>query len=288
MANTQGKDENGFDAMNSDTRSAIAPSPLLELRQVSVVRGGRRVLDGLTLRIEAGEHVAILGPNGSGKSTLIKLLTRELYPLYDGVGWMRLYGRESWNVSELRRMLGIVSNETAPFGERVVTGREAVLSGFFSSVGLGRYHKVTEAMESTTAELLVRLDVAHLAERPLDEMSSGEARRVMIARALVHQPRALLLDEPSNSLDVFAQIELRRTMSRLTQKTLDEPGIALLLVTHHLPDIVPEIERVILLRGGHIVGDGPKAEMLTEERLSTLFGCAVRVRVEDGHWHLVS
>lgn len=270
----------------------------MELSGITVVRNGRAVLHGINLRIEAGEHVAILGPNGSGKSTLIKLLTRELYPRYDGRSSMRVFGKEtwgeeSWRVSDLRSLLGIVDSNIEPYCARAVTGGEAVLSGFFGSVGLGFHHNVTESMRNRSAELLAWLGIEHLAERPLGEMSSGEARRVMIARALVHAPRALVFDEPSNSLDVFAQIELRRTMSKLAggphpPAVGERGGIALLLITHHLPDIVPEIERVILLREGRIVGDGPKAQMLTAERLTPLFGCPVRITMEEGHYHLVS
>jgi iron complex transport system ATP-binding protein len=262
--------------------SSLTP-PLIELRNVSVVRSGRTVLHGLNLSVADGEHVAIMGPNGSGKSTLIKTITRELYPLFDAASSMRLFGQQTWNVRELRSMLGIVTNDIDPFYGRVITGEEAVLSGFFSSVGLGRYHEVTAAMREKSAEVLERLEIPHLADRPIAEMSSGEVRRVMIARALVHEPRALLLDEPSNSLDVFAQVELRRTMSKLAQS-----GIALLLITHHLPDVVPEIERVIFMREGRIVGDGPKAELLTAEWLGRLFGCPVQVTRQDGYYHLVS
>jgi iron complex transport system ATP-binding protein len=260
-----------------------AAPPLIELNNVSVVRSGREVLHMLSLRIEAGEHVAIMGPNGSGKSTLIKTFTRELYPRYDGISSMKLFGQASWNVSELRTMLGIVSNDIAPFYERAVSGRDAVLSGFFSSVGLGSYHKVTAAMQEKAEEVMAWLEIGHLAERVVGEMSSGEARRVMIARALVHDPKALLFDEPSNSLDVFAQLELRNTMSKLAQS-----GVALLLITHHLPDVVPEIERVIFMRGGRIVGDGAKPELLTTAGLSSLFGCPVQVTRQDGYYHLVS
>jgi iron complex transport system ATP-binding protein len=138
-------------------------------------------------------------------------------------------------------------------------------------------------MYEKTAELLHLLEVSHLADRVIAEMSSGEVRRVMIARSLVHDPKALLFDEPSNSLDVFAQIELRRIMSKLAQS-----GIALLLITHHLPDVVPEIERVIFMRDGRIVGDGAKSELLTAERLGSLFGCPVQVTQQDGHYHLLS
>jgi iron complex transport system ATP-binding protein len=257
--------------------------PLIELCNVSVVRSGRVVLHDVNLRIETGEHVAIMGPNGSGKSTLIKTITRELYPLYDKSSSIKLFGQETWNVSELRSMLGIVTNDIAAFYSRPITGRDAVLSGFFSSVGMARHHTIKPGMCEKTEELLALLEVGHLAEREIGEMSSGEVRRVMIARALVHDPKALLFDEPSNSLDVFAQIELRHTMSTLAQS-----GIALLLVTHHLPDVVPEIERVIFMRDGRIVGDGPKPELLTTDWMNSLFGCPVQVTNNGGYYHLVS
>jgi iron complex transport system ATP-binding protein len=257
--------------------------PLIELLNVSLVRSGRTVLHELNLRIADGEHVAIMGPNGSGKSTLIKTITRELYPLYDRNSSMRLFGQETWNVRELRSMMGIVSNDFELFLDRPITGGEAVLSGFFGSVGLAWHLEVTAAMEDKTAELLEWLEIEHLADRVMGEMSSGEVRRVMIARALVQAPRALLLDEPSNSLDVSAQVELRHTMSKLAQS-----GIALLLITHHLPDVVPEIERVIFMREGRIFGDGPKAEMLTTDWLERLFGCPVQVMQQDGYYHMVS
>lgn len=258
-------------------------SPLIELRNVSVVRGGRVVLHQLNLRIAAGEHVAIMGPNGSGKSTLIKTITRELYPLYDRDSSISLFGQTTWNVAELRAMLGIVTNDLDTFVARPITGHDAVLSGFFGSVGLSRHQQIQPGMDEKSDELLARLEVAHLADRLVGEMSSGEARRVMIARALVHEPKALLFDEPSNSLDVSAQIELRHTMSKLAQS-----GITLLLITHHLPDVVPEIERVIFMREGRIVGDGGKPELLTAAALGSLFGCPVQVTRQDGYYHLFS
>ena len=263
-------------------RDPAAP-PIIEMRQVSVARGAQPVLHQLNLRIEAGEHVAIMGPNGSGKSTLIKTITREIYPMQQDGSYMSLFGRESWDVSELRSLLGIVTNELAPFHSRPITGRDAVLSGFFSSIGLWRHQKIQPEMREKTRELMAWLEISHISDRIVNEMSSGELRRVMIARALVRDARALLLDEPSNSLDVSAQIELRQTLSKLAQS-----GIALLMITHHLPDVIPDIERVIFLRDGRIVGDGPKSKMLTPAGLSKLFGCAIKVIKQDGYYHLVS
>lgn len=264
---------------------SAAPA-LLAFRNVSVMLGAKRVLQDITLDIGAGEHVAILGPNGCGKSTLIKTITRECYPLATPGSSLSILGRETWNVFELRPLLGIVSNDlmrrsTHKITGREITGREMVLSGFFSSIGIQPYHEVTAAMIEKTGQVLELLEAPHLADREMSEMSSGEAHRLMIGRALVHDPLALLLDEPSNSLDFRAALELRDILRKLAQS-----GTGILMVTHHLPDILPEIDRVILLRAGRIFADGPKAELLTTERLSGLFGLRVEVARRDGYYHL--
>jgi iron complex transport system ATP-binding protein len=243
------------------------------------MRGEQVVLKNMSLRIEVGEHVAILGPNGCGKSTLVRTLTREFYPLWREDSHVRLFGREKWNVFELWSLLGIVSNHF-PIPSRTVTARELVIGAFFSSVGLWPIHEVTSEMQGKADAALAQLEATHLANRDFDELSSGEARRVLIARALVHSPKALLLDEPSTSLDLAAQHELRETMRRLAQS-----GIAILLVTHHLSDIIPEIDRVVMMKGGQIVADGPRAELLTKGPIEHLFGVPVDLGERDGYMH---
>jgi iron complex transport system ATP-binding protein len=255
--------------------------PLIDLRNVTVMRGANIGLRDLSLTIGAGEHVAILGPNGCGKSTLIKTITRECYPLARAGSSVEILGQSLWNVADLRKMLGIVSNDLMTQCTREITGFEIVLSGFFSSIGIWPNHHVTGAMRAKSAEVLDLLEAPHLGEKPVEEMSSGEARRMLIGRALVHDPRALLLDEPSTSLDLFAQHELREMVRRLAQS-----GIGILLVTHHLSDIIPEIDRVILMREGAVVGDGPKSKLLTAESLKTLFGVDVELAERDGYYHL--
>jgi iron complex transport system ATP-binding protein len=266
--------------------------PLLDYQNVSIFRGDTLALDRLTLQIGVGEHVAILGPNGCGKSTLIKTFTRECYPaLQDAPSTLRILGQESWDVTELRGMLGIVTNDmvdecargqSSDFAEipRRVRARDTVLSGFFSSIGVWAHHHVTPEMAAKADELLQRLEVAHLADRFLDEMSSGEVRRVVIARALVHDPTSLVLDEPTNSLDLRAMHDLRNAV-----RTIAQSGLSVILVTHHLPDIIPEIDRVILLKKGRIVTDGPKAAVLTSAALTDLFGIPVEVVHRDGYYH---
>jgi iron complex transport system ATP-binding protein len=245
------------------------------------MRGENVALHNLSLRIGAGEHVAILGPNGCGKSTLIKTITRDCYPLANPESSVKIMGEAIWNVFDLRSLLGIVSNDLMQQCTREITGYDIVLSGFFSSIGIWPNHHVTEAMRGRADEVLALLEAPHLAGKPVDEMSSGEARRMLIGRALVHNPRALLLDEPSTSLDLFAQHELRETVRRLAQS-----GMGILLVTHHLADIIPEIDRVIFMRAGRVVGDGPKQVMLTAASLKGLFGVDVELAQRDGYYHL--
>jgi iron complex transport system ATP-binding protein len=257
------------------------PQPLLSLSQVTVMRGDRTALYGINLEIARGEHVCILGPNGCGKSTLIKAITRECYPLAREGSRISILGRERWDIFELRSLLGIVSPDLLASFTTDATGRDVVLSGFFSSTRIFPHHHPDPRHLARADEAMARLGIARLADRPVAEMSSGEAKRTLIARALVHQPRTLLFDEPSNALDIGAQLQLRGTMRELAQS-----GLGILLVTHHVSEIIPEIERVVLLREGRILADGPKSSVLTEEHLANLFGVAVRLGKHDGYFHL--
>jgi iron complex transport system ATP-binding protein len=256
--------------------------PLIEYQNITVCRGETVALDSITLSIGVGEHVAILGPNGCGKSTLIKTMTRECYPRLDGPGsWMRILGQDTWNVFDLRAMLGIVSNDLMQSCTREYSGREIVLSGFFSSIGIWPNHHVTPHMEQRTDELLRQLEVEHLADRNTDEMSSGEARRILIARALVHEPKALVLDEPTTSLDFHATHELREILRKIAKS-----GTSIVLVTHHLPDIIPEIDRIILMKQGRVLRDGSKAEILTSASLSEGFATEAEVVEKNGYYQV--
>ena len=250
--------------------------------------GGARVLDGLTLTISAGEHTAILGANGAGKSTFMKLLTLQQYPLpaANGTPPIRVFGRERWAVFELRAQLGIVS---ADLHDRFVhgnsngtiTGVDAVLSGFFASQGVFAHQRVTGAMRRQAVDALESIGVGHLAAATLDTMSTGEARRVLIARALVHKPVALVLDEPTRGLDLVAQHAFMEQLRGVAQR-----GTTILLVTHHVHEIIPEIERVILLRRGRIACDGLKSAVLTAAQLGDVFEAPLVVDEAGGYYHV--
>jgi iron complex transport system ATP-binding protein len=258
----------------------LGGADFLDLRQVSVARGDRVVLHNINLKIRAGEHVAILGPNGCGKSTFILTSTCQLYPMVRPGMRVRIFGRDRWDLTQLRQHFGVVGTDMPGERTAVTTGLDAVIAGFFSASSLWPNLHVTAGMRERAREALDRMDALPLANQMVGAMSAGQKRRILIARALVHRPRQLLLDEPSNALDLAAQHSLREALRKLAQE-----GTGLVLVTHALGDILPEIKRVILMRNGRIVGDGPREELLTEPRLSELFNTPVRIGREEGWLH---
>ncbi|MCM3880983.1 MAG: ATP-binding cassette domain-containing protein [Vicinamibacterales bacterium] len=262
--------------------------PVLQLTNATVKKDDTVVLHHLSMTIEEGQHTVILGPNGAGKSILVRLLTHEErpLPLDNGTAPVRVFGDDNWNVWELRSQLGIVSADlhqrfVSGNSEGRITGEMAVISGFVASQGILRYSTITTEMRQRAAEALEKMGVSHLAKRWLNEMSSGEARRVLIARALVTSPRALVLDEPTSNLDVVAR---HNFLERVRQIARD--GTTLILITHHVEEVIPEIARVIFIKSGRVAGAGSKAEMMTPAKLGELFEGPVMVEQSGGYFHV--
>ncbi len=258
----------------------IKRPPLLEFKNVTVVRGRNKILDSLSLTIRAGENVAILGPNGAGKSSFIRTITREYYPLPRKNDFsFRIWGRDRWDIFDLRFLLGIVSSDLQSAFALKMSGMEVVLSGFFSSIGLYG-HRVTRRMKSKVEKILKFLEIYDLRDRYMNEMSSGEARRFLIARALIHNPKALILDEPTIALDLHAQYKFRKILRKISRS-----GTGIILITQNIQDIIPQIRRVILMRKGRFYKDGPKATILTSRNIGELFKVPVLIKKEKGHYY---
>ena len=266
--------------MSRESGKADRP-PLIEIRDATVWRGTTRVFDKLSLTIEQGACVAILGPNGSGKTTLLKLVNRELYPVADDDGSVRILGRSRWNVWDLRRHIGLVSPDLQHGFLPRSSVLESILSGFFASIGVhAQLWDDVEAEQVERAEAVMQqLGLADLRDRAFETLSTGQQRRCLLGRALVHDPDTLVLDEPTAGLDMAAGFQYLAQIRALARK-----GRNLVLVTHHLDEIPPEVSRVVLLKAGAIVADGSKESVLTSERLSDVYETAIRVSEVDGHY----
>ena len=259
----------------------MTDAPLLDIRHATIWRGDTRVYHDFSLTIEQREHVAILGPNGCGKTTLLKLINRELYPVAADGSVVRILGRTHWNVWELRSRIGIVSHDLQARYREATTALNVVVSGFLSSVGIHGLlrSRVTEAQRATARRIMGELGIDALAGTPFGRMSTGQQRRCLLARALVHDPDTLVLDEPTAALDLTASFDYLARVRQLAAR-----GKTIVLVTHLLNEIPPEIERVILIRAGKIVADGRKDRVLTVENLERTYDTPERLARVDNYW----
>ncbi|MHB8637021.1 MAG: threonine ammonia-lyase, biosynthetic [Fimbriimonadaceae bacterium] len=239
--------------------------PLVELKDVSVYRDGKAILDHVSLSVGHGEHIAVVGPNGAGKTTLVKLMTRELHP-HAGRGVVRIDGEGKSPVREVRVALAAVSPDQDSWVLGDPSAKELVLSGFFGTFGVTFGHLVGPD-EAIRADLVMAMmEIQHLSDRPISTLSTGERKRAWIARALAPEPKALVLDEPTSNLDTKIVGEFRWLMRRIA-----ESGVTLILVTHRFDEIIPEIKRVILLRKGRVFDDGPRESVMSQPNIDALF-----------------
>ncbi len=255
--------------------------PLIDIHNATIWRGTTCVFRKLELQIAQHERVAILGPNGSGKTTLLKTINRELYPVASDDSWVRILGRDRCNVWDLRNHIGVVSHDLQQRYKPTTTALEVVVSGFYSSIGVhgNLAHRISASQLNSATDTLRELGIEELCDTPLNSMSTGQQRRCLLGRALVHQPDTLILDEPTAGLDFAASFDYLDRICRLARS-----GHNILLVTHHLNEIPPEVDRVVALKDGCVVADGPKDTILTNELLSSLYETKIRVAQVDGYF----
>lgn len=256
--------------------------PLVEISNATVFRGTTRVFESFNLTLNQGQNTAILGPNGCGKTTLLKLLTRELYPVVQPGARVRILGKDRVNVWALRAQLGIISSDLQQNYAAYVRAIEVVVSGFFASIGIWRHHQLDEDKVARSRAILSEIGITDIANRPFGTLSTGQQRRVLLARALVTEPANLVLDEPTGGLDLTATFRYLDTLRQLIRT-----GRTIVLVTHHIHELPPEIERVVLLKAGQVFADGPKTKILTTQNLSTLFDSPIRLIEENGWYQAV-
>lgn len=254
-----------------DTRTP----PFFELHNAVVQRAGAPILSIESFELAEGEHLALLGPNGSGKSTFVKLITREVLPLHRDEPPVRFRGRDRATLAEVKQSLGVVSSSMQDQVAVHLPSVDVVAGGLFGTLGVP-----VRADDAAVDDARVRalgamelLGVDDLASRDIMTLSTGQARRVLIARALVHDPDALVFDEPCTGLDPEGMYYVRSSM-----RTLAQAGKSIVLVTHYPEDIIPEIKRVVLLKDGLVHADATKESLMNDQVMSDLFDVPLRVQ----------
>jgi iron complex transport system ATP-binding protein len=249
---------------------------------VDLIRDGQLLLRQVSVTIRTGEHWALLGANGAGKSTLLQIMATHAYPTRGHVDILgQRLGRV--NVFTLRPQIGHVSPHHRVDAHRTV--REVVLTGITGTIQLVPLRETTAAELSRAAALTELTGLAHRADARWEVLSQGERSRALIARALMAQPRLLLLDEPAAGLDVAGREQLIASVDELRQR---EPDLATVLVTHHLEELPATTTHALLLRRGEILAAGPADDVLTDELASACFDHPVMINRRAGRWAAVS
>ena len=254
--------------------------PVLEVSRLSIRRGKTHILRGLNWRVRPGEHWTILGANGSGKTSLLSALSGYFMPTDGEITVLgQRFGETDWR--ELRKHIGLVSSsvrqmmaDDEPALETVISGRKAMIDF---------WGRVTRADRARGMRLLRQVECAHLAERPWLVLSQGERQRVLIGRALMGNPRLLILDEPCAGLDPAAREHFLQFLERLGQK---HNAPTLVLVTHHVEEIMPVFSHVLILKAGRVLAAGRKKGTLKAAVLSEAFGAPIRLTKKSGRYQL--
>jgi len=251
--------------------AAAGAADWIRLEDVSLVRSGKIILDRINWTVSPGGHWALLGANGSGKTTLLQLLAGYLWPTH---GRITVLGRRfgQTDLRELRKSIGWVGSflqVQVPFNQRPL---DFIVSGKFASIGI--FETPAEADYRLARDLVERLNCGEVLERPYGVLSQGEKQRLLIARALIAQPRLLILDEPSAGLDLLAREQLLQTLEELGRAAA---APTLIFVTHHLDEIMPVFSHVLVLKAGRILAAGAKDQVLEPNLMSAAFGVPLEV-----------
>ena len=265
-------------ATSSSRSRQSAVAPVLAISQLRIERSGTVILDGVNWRVEPGQHWVILGGNGSGKTSLLSALTGYLMPTAGDISLLgETYGGFDWR--ELRKRIGIVSSSVRQMMGDDEPAIETVASGKYAMIDF--WGKITRRERAQALKLLNQVECGHLAERPWRVLSQGERQRVLIGRALMARPRLLILDEPCAGLDPAAREQFLQFIQRLGH---DQNAPTLVLVTHHVEEIMPVFSHVLTLKAGRVLASGEKTGILTTKHLSETFGARVTLRRKDGRY----
>ena len=256
---------------------------IIEFENIDVGYDEKVVLKDINLKIKSGEHFAILGANGSGKSTLMKLIQSQIHPRQTKNFKKEIFGKSRYSIFELKKELGVITNDLHNYFEKeagYLNGFEVVLSGYYSSIGIFTHQDFTKEQIKKALEVMDFLEIIDLKDKKVSSMSTGQLRKCIVARALIHDPKAFVLDEPTVGLDIKAQINFIKLLQKISLKS------TIILVTHHLEEIFPEIKNVALIYNNTIFKIGKKEDILNSENLSTIFDIKIEVKQKNKRYYI--
>lgn len=259
------------------------PKNIIEFKNIHVGYDSTLVLKNINITIKKGEHWAILGANGSGKSTFMKLIQSEIHPRQDFPFTKKILDQKHSSIFELKKKLGIITNDLHNYfytHGSFLSAYEVVLSGFYSSIGVFKHQDFTDLQYKKVDETLKYLEITHLKEKKVKTMSTGELRKCIIARALIHDPVAFVLDEPTVGLDIKAQVDFMKMLKKLSNTS------SIILVTHHLEEIFDRITNVALIAENTIFKSGKKEEILMSENLSKTFDIELEIGEKNSRYFI--
>jgi len=258
---------------------------ILNFENVHVSYDITPILEKINLEIKQGEHWTILGSNGSGKSTLIKLISNDLYPNMKYPHKKEIFGKSRWSIFDLKKNLGIITNDLHNYfgmNGKFLTAYEVILSGYFSTIGVFTHQDFTKEQHEKALEVLEYLEISHMKEKKVHQMSTGQLRRCIIGRALIHEPKAFILDEPTVGLDIKTQDSFIKLIRKLSKKA------SIILVTHHIEEIFPEVSHIALVYNKTIFKQGKKKEILNSKNLSEIFEIDIKLEEENERYYIKS
>jgi iron complex transport system ATP-binding protein len=253
---------------------------VLEVEDLRIERGVTALIHDISWRVNAGEHWVALGANGSGKTSLLRALTGYLMPTEGEIRLLEeVYGESDWR--ELRKKIGLVSSAVRELMSDSEPALDAVVTGKYAMVD--HWGEVLEEDRKAGMRILRQIECAHLAERPWAYLSQGERQRVLIGRALMAKPKLLILDEPCAGLDPAAREHFLQFVEALGRK---RNAPTLVLVTHHVEEIMPIFSHALILKNGGVLASGTKEEVLNSRVLSDAFASPVKLRRTGGRYSL--
>jgi iron complex transport system ATP-binding protein len=268
-------------AANPNPTGGGEQPPAIDLRGVTVTRSGRTILSDITWRVPAGGVAAVLGPNGSGKSTLVRVVLGQIWPTRGDVTVLgQPFGQTDLN--ELRRDVRLVQTGGPLEADADESAEHIVLTGFFGTVGL--YAEPDDVQRARASDLIRQVGLVRQAAQPFRTLSSGERMRCLLARALVVEPKLLILDEPTNGLDLVSREQVLATVASLVARAERRPAVV--IITHHVEELMPQTSDVLVLKDGRAAAAGRPGDVLTSAVLSDVYGLPVEVSERGGRYWL--